>query len=183
MGSAAIPPSALRGDGGIIRQRWLLGPTKSGSQRNISRRRNATRSPIGAHSLGCCRFRKGGRCLSGGGDGAAPLSVPFQVGLRAGTGQIKGGGQGCRGGFFRRSLLANWLVALGRLERHRKLHQRHITVGLGVVSSFIHREGKPCFAGSSLFQLQLVGQDFQCSSLRRKSYCSRKSGTPRLCLD
>jgi hypothetical protein len=39
----------------------------------------------------------------------------------------------------------------------------------------IHREGKPCFAGSCLFQLQLVGQDFQCSSLRRKSYGSRKS--------
>ena len=50
-----------------------------------------------------------------------------------------------RGSFFRRSLLANWLVALGRLERPPKLQQRHITVGQGVVSSFIHREGKPCF--------------------------------------
>jgi len=72
-----------------------------------------------------------------------------------------------RGSFFRRSLLANWLVALGRLERHPKLHQRHITVGLGVVSSFIHREGKPCFRRVLSVSVAAggAGTSFQCTSI------------------
>jgi hypothetical protein len=66
-----------------------------------------------------------------------------------------------------------WLEPSGRaasllwpLERDREPHQGDKTFGLGVVSLIIHKEGKPCFPRSRLLQLKLMGQHFQCTSIR-----------------